>query len=62
MCQAVEDYGYDREKIGRAEGRDEGIAEGQAKIIKSLIETGMSVEEIAKATKISVEEVKKLAE
>ena len=54
MCQAVEDYGYTM--------RNEGIKEGEAKIIKSLIETGMSVEEIAKATKISVEEVKKLSE
>ena len=54
VCQAVEDYGYTM--------RNEGIKEGEAKIIKSLIETGMSVEEIAKATKISVEEVKKLSE
>ena len=40
----------------------EGLAEGQAKIIRSLIASGMSVEEVAKRTGLSIEEVRKLAD
>jgi predicted transposase/invertase (TIGR01784 family) len=47
---------------GMQEGMEKGLAEGQAKIIRSLIASGMSVEEVAKRTGMSIEEVRKLAD
>ena len=58
VCQAVEDYGH----VMKIQGRAEGLAEGKAEIIKSLIATGMSVENVAAATKLSVDEIKKIIE
>lgn len=46
---------------GRAEGKAEGLAEGKAKektaTAKRLLSMGLSVEDIAKATSLSVEQV-----
>ena len=43
--------------IGRAEGKAEGKAETQAEIARNLMEMGMPVEEIAKATSLSEEQI-----
>ena len=54
---------YAKEK-GFAEGREEGLAEGEAKksleIAKKMLEMGLSVEQITEATGLSEEEVLKL--
>ena len=43
---------------GRAEGRAEGHAEGRREIIKSMLSSGKTPEEIASFANISLEEVK----
>jgi len=42
---------------GRAEGIDEGIAKGRAEMILSMYHSGLSLEEIARISKISLNEV-----
>lgn len=46
----------------REEGKEEGREEGKAAIIQDLIASGMSAEQIAGITKMSVEQVKQHAE
>lgn len=54
--------------MGYAEGHAEGRAEGQTKgqmqersrLLKNLIESGMSVEEVARVTKVEIQEVIRL--
>lgn len=41
-------------------GQEEGRAEGQAELIRNMIQSGMTVEEISAVVKISVHEIKKL--
>ena len=63
---------YDRtmKAIARKEGREKGLAEGRAEghnkatieIAKELLRLNMSVEEIAKITKLTLEEIEKLKE
>ena len=43
---------------GLAEGRNEGRAEGRAEGALNLIQLGLSVEQIARATGIPVEQIK----
>ena len=42
---------------GRAEGIMKGRTESQAELIRNMKESGMSIEEIAKLTKLTVKEV-----
>ena len=46
---------------GVAEGHASGLEEGQAKIIKSLLDSGMAKEQISEITKISLEDIEKIA-
>lgn len=63
------DMYYSREE-GRAEGRAEGIVEGKAEgkaeansqTARNLKDLGVSVDVIAKATGLSVEEIEKLTQ
>ncbi len=45
---------------GHAEGKAEGIAEERISIAKNLLNMNMSIDDISKATKLSVEEIEKL--
>ena len=51
----------DERREAKAEGKAEGLAEGKAKekiaTAKRLLSMGLSVEDIAKATSLSVEQV-----
>ncbi len=51
-------------KLGMAEGIAEGIAEGETKgkaeLIQMMLNTGNSVNDIAKVTGLSVDEIQKL--
>ena len=51
---------YDKEWALQDQGRREGIEIGKSIIIMNLFESGMNVEEISKATKVSEEEVKEI--
>jgi len=61
-------FSYDRELIdkGHAEGRIEGHSEGRIaghiEVAKSLLESGMSLEEVAKHSKLSVEVIQNLVQ
>ncbi len=46
--------------LGRQEGRAEGQTEGKIEVAKNLLNMGLSVENIAKATGLNAEEIKKL--
>ncbi len=56
----------DRDELQAAEarGKEQGIAEGEARgkaeLIKMMIKTGHSIEKIAEITGLSLDEVKKL--
>ncbi len=68
MCQAVEKVYFDAKAEGiaegKAEGKAEGIAEGKAESNREtavrLLAMGLSVEQIAQATSLTVEEVEEL--
>ncbi len=45
---------------GLQEGKQEGLQEGKQEIIKSMKNSGMSNEEIAKVTKLKLEEIEKI--
>ncbi len=45
---------------GRQEGRQEGIVESKIIIAKNLLSLGISLEQVATATGLSLEEVEKL--
>lgn len=45
---------------GRAEGRAEGIIEGCAKVAKNLLNLGMALDEVAKATGLDIETIEKM--
>ena len=48
------------EKRGRELGRAEGLAEGRAETVKKMLAAGISVEMIANALGMSVEEIESL--
>ena len=67
--KAVEEYGYLRGKEeGRAEGKEEGEAIGEARgkkenqleMIKSMLKEGLSIEPIARISKLSLDEIEKI--
>jgi len=47
-------------KIGKQEGIKLGKAEGKAELIQMMLNTGNSVDDIAKVTGLSVDEIQKL--
>ncbi len=53
MCDGIDD-GYDS---GLSHVIEEGLAEGRAELLRQFKEAGMSVEDIAKYTKLSVDVV-----
>ncbi len=44
---------------GLEEGRELGITEGQASIVKNMLDNGISKEQISKMTKISLTDIEK---
>ncbi|MDA8226492.1 MAG: Rpn family recombination-promoting nuclease/putative transposase [Desulfitobacterium hafniense] len=48
------------ENKGKAEGKAEGRAEGKAEVAKNLLDLGMEIPTVAKATGMTEEEVKRL--
>ena len=63
--KAVEEYGYLRgkeegEAIGEARGKVEGKKENQLEMIKSMLKEGLSIETIARISKLSVDEIEKI--
>ena len=57
---AIYEYGERKEQNGKKIGLEEGKEEERKEIIKKFFDSGMSVEEIARRSKIDVEEVEKL--
>ncbi len=55
--KAVEEYGYLR---GKEEGEAIGEARGKVEMIKSMIKEGLSIETIARISKLSVDEIEKI--
>ena len=51
---------HDQKEQGRAEGRDEGRAEERAEIAAKMKSMGMSPEQIAQATDLSIEVINSL--
>ena len=52
MCEVIERY--------RAEGMAEGMAKGKAEVAIELLKEKLSIEMIARATKLTVEQVKEI--
>ena len=48
------------EAKGRTEGKSEGIAEEKLATAKRLLRMGLSVQDVAKGTSLSVEQVEKI--
>lgn len=60
---AIMDYNtgiYEAKEEGKEEGLKEGERRKQIEIAKELLKLGMSIEDIQKATKLTIEEIKKL--
>ena len=59
--KAVEEYGYLRGKEeGEAIGEARGKKENQLEMIKSMLKEGLSIESIARISKLSVDEIEKI--
>ena len=52
MCEVMERY--------KAEGRAEGMAKGKAEVVIELLKEKLSIEMIARATKLTVEQITKI--
>ena len=62
LIREAEDSGYEKGiKFGEEKGLKLGEEKGKIAIAKSLVQSGMSLEEISKHTKIDIKELKKLA-
>lgn len=60
---AIMDYNtgiYEAKEEGKEEGLKEGERKKQIEIAKELLKLGMNIEDIQKATKLTIEEIKKL--
>lgn len=57
---SLEERYRDGEAKGRSEGFSDGVAEEKRRMVKSFKEQGFPVEAIAKASSLSVEEVRKI--
>ena len=65
LIREAEDSGYEKGiKLGEEKGKEEGINLGEEKgkidIAKSLIQSGMSLEDVSKHTKIDISKLKKI--
>ena len=65
LIREAEDSGYEKGiKLGEEKGKEEGIKLGEEKgkidIAKSLIQSGMSLEDVSKHTKIDISKLKKI--
>ena len=58
--QAAEDYKIKQMKLQVIEAEIKGKAEGKAELIQMMLNTGNSVNDIAKVTGLSVDEIQKL--
>ncbi|OPD56234.1 hypothetical protein BK742_08990 [Bacillus thuringiensis serovar pingluonsis] len=47
-------------KEGLQKGKEEGIEEGKMQLIRGMYKNGMAIEDIAKFTKLSVEEIQNI--
>ncbi len=56
MCEVMERYKAE----GRAEGMAEGMAKGKAEVVIELLKEKLSIEMIARATKLTVEQITKI--
>lgn len=52
MCQAVRDYGDEREARGEAKGIIEGELKGKVETIKNMLNVGLSLEQALKLTEL----------
>ena len=52
MCEAVREYGDEREARGKAEGKVEGKIEGKVETITQLLKMGIQLEEALQAAEI----------
>ena len=65
LIREAEDSGYEKGiKLGEEKGKEEGLKLGEEKgkidIAKSLIQSGMSLEDVSKHTKIDISKLKKM--
>ena len=61
LIREAEDTGYEKGiKLGKEKGIKLGEEKGKIAIAKSLIQSGMSLEEISRHTKIDIEELKEI--
>jgi len=61
LSEGVERRGIEKGMaLGLAEGRVEGRAEGRAEVAIELLKEKLSIEMIARATKLTVEQVKEI--
>ena len=68
MCTLFDEIAKESEKKGKAEGKEEGEAIGEARgkkenqleMIKSMLKEGLSIESIARISKLSVDEIEKI--
>ena len=61
LIREAEDSGYEKGiKLGEEKGLKLGEEKGKIDIAKSLVQSGMSLEEISKHTKIDIEELRKI--
>ena len=61
LIREAEDIGYEKGiKLGKEKGIKLGEEKGKIAIAKSLIQSGMSLEEISRHTKIDIEELKEI--
>lgn len=47
-------------EVGREEGRQEGARQKQLEIAKEMLKNGISIEQISKITKLTIQEIEKL--
>ena len=62
MCKALEEIKKMSEDKGKEEGKAEGIKQGEAIILLSMLNKGMTYEEISALTDVPLEKVKQIAE
>ena len=62
MCKALEEIKKMSEDKGKAEGKAEGIKQGEAFILLSMLNKGMTCEEVSVLTDVPLEKVKQIAE
>ena len=59
-CTREEDNAFMDYQTGLENGKEEGIEEGTISIAKKLLEMNMKIEDISKATGLSISEIEKI--